>query len=90
MTVNRLYARHRFNLRFGEPVRLARVPRSATRIDVAHFREGSHVAVHGIASVHAVELRKDVRDLHHLTGHYPWVVHTWTTNQQKPANLHVL
>jgi hypothetical protein len=27
--------------------------------------------VHGSGSVHAVgELREDVRDLHHLTGHY--------------------
>jgi hypothetical protein len=29
------------------------------------------LSVHGCASVHAVvELRKGVRDLHHLTGHY--------------------
>ena len=29
-------------------------------------------SVHGCGSVHAVvELREDVRDLHHLTGHYP-------------------
>jgi hypothetical protein len=30
------------------------------------------LSVHGCGSVHAVvELREDVRDLHHLTGHYP-------------------
>ena len=30
-------------------------------------------SVHGCVSVHAVvELREDVRDLHHLTGHYRW------------------
>ena len=33
---------------------------------------GRRVSVHRCGSVHAVvELRKDVRDLHHLTGHYP-------------------
>jgi feruloyl esterase len=32
---------------------------------------GRRSSVHGCASVHAVvELRNDVRDLHHLTGHY--------------------
>jgi hypothetical protein len=32
---------------------------------------GRRSSVHGCGSVHAVvELRKDVRELHHLTGHY--------------------
>jgi signal transduction histidine kinase len=35
---------------------------------------GRRSSVHGCGSVHAVvELRKDVRELHHLTGHYPEV-----------------
>jgi hypothetical protein len=33
---------------------------------------GRRLSVHGCGSVHTVvELRKDVRDLHQLTGHYP-------------------
>jgi hypothetical protein len=32
---------------------------------------GRRSSVHGCVSVHAVvELREDVRELHHLTGHY--------------------
>lgn len=32
---------------------------------------GRRFSVHGCGSVHAVvELREDVRELHHLTGHY--------------------
>ena len=32
---------------------------------------GRRSSIHGCSSVHTVvELRKDVRDLHHLTGHY--------------------
>jgi len=38
---------------------------------VSKQRWARALRVHGCGSVHAmVELRKDVRDLHHLTGHY--------------------
>jgi hypothetical protein len=39
------------------------------------------LSVHSCASVHAVvELKDGVRELHHLTGHYPFEAHTRLLN----------
>jgi hypothetical protein len=49
-----------------------------TRLVVFQAAVDGALSVHGCDSVHAVvELREDVRDLHHLTGHYPMAI-GWT------------